>query len=81
MSIPNHAPHATAPVQVYMDLGRALPPPHLSPRDVVIDSLDAVEEGLEDVFPGELTNEVAKDFAADPKAVQARLSAIVPTRV
>jgi hypothetical protein len=33
---------------------------------------------LEEVFPGELTRNVAAAFAADPKGVQAQMSARLP---
>jgi short-subunit dehydrogenase len=70
---------AVMPVQVDTDMGRSLPPPHLSTMDVVGDALDAVESGQEEVFPGELTRNTAQAFAADPKAVQAHISQMLPT--
>lgn len=66
------------PVQVETDMGRDLPEPRLQPIDVVSDTLDAVEAGLEEVFPGELTRNTAAAFAADPKGVQAHMSTILP---
>ncbi len=63
------------PVQVDTDMGQALPEPRLTTQEVVDDSLDAVEAGIEEVFPGELSRNVAAQFAANPQAVQAHLSA------
>jgi short-subunit dehydrogenase len=69
---------ATMPVQVETDMGRSLPEPRLQPIDVVSETLDAVENGQEEVFPGELTRNVAAAFAADPKGVQAHMSTLLP---
>lgn len=69
---------ASMPVQVETDMGRSLPEPRLQPLDVVRDTLDAVETGVEEVFPGELTRNVAIAFAADPKGVQAQMSTRLP---
>jgi NAD(P)-dependent dehydrogenase (short-subunit alcohol dehydrogenase family) len=65
---------AVMPAQVDTDMGRALPPPHLSTMDVVGEALDAVESGLEEVFPGDITRTIAQAFAADPKAVQTQFA-------
>lgn len=69
---------ATMPVQVDTDMGRSLPEPRLQPLDVVSETLDAVEAGVEEVFPGELTRNAASAFAADPKGVQAHMSIRLP---
>lgn len=71
---------AVLPVQVDTDMGRSLPPPHLTTMDVVGDALDAVESGQEEVFPGELTRNVAQAFAADPKAVRAHMLQMMPAQ-
>ncbi len=68
----------TMPVQVETDMGRSLPEPRLQPLEVVSETLDAVEAGVEEVFPGELTRTVATAFAADPKGVQAHMSTRLP---
>lgn len=68
----------TLPVQVDTDMGRSLPEPRLKPLDIVSETLDAVEAGIEEVFPGELTRSVAAAFAADPKGVQAHMSTRLP---
>lgn len=66
------------PVQVETDMGQALPAPRLSPQEVAVESLDVVEQGLDEVFPGKMTKDAAKGFAADPKTVQARFSTFIP---
>ncbi len=69
---------AVLPVQVDTAMGQGLPEPRLKPEDVALDTLDGVERGTEEVFPGALTRNVVDAFAADPKAVQAHLSAMLP---
>jgi short-subunit dehydrogenase len=69
---------ALMPVQVDTDMGRALPPPHLTTLEVVSEGLNAVESGLQEVFPGEQTRGVASTFEADPKGVQAQMSQRLP---
>lgn len=69
---------ATLPVQVDTAMGQPMPEPRLKPEEVVLDTLDGVEREAEEVFPGALSRNVAEAFAADPKAVQAQLSAVLP---
>ncbi len=64
---------ATMPVQVETDMGRQLPEPRLSTKEVAAESLDAVEQGIDEVFPGELTRQVMAQFQANPKGVQAHM--------
>jgi NAD(P)-dependent dehydrogenase (short-subunit alcohol dehydrogenase family) len=66
------------PVQVDTEMGQDLPPPRLSPAEVVADSLDAVETGAEEVFPGEQTRQMHAAFSANPKGVQAQFSTMIP---
>lgn len=70
---------AVMPVQVETEMGRSLPEPRLSAQEVAEESLDAVEAGLDEVFPGELTRQNARAFAADPNAVQAQLASLIPS--
>ncbi|KDM66094.1 SDR family oxidoreductase [Acidiphilium sp. JA12-A1] len=69
---------ATLPVQVETAMGQPLPEPRLKPEEVVLDTLDGVERGTAEVFPGALTRNVAEAFEASPKAVQAQLSEMLP---
>jgi hypothetical protein len=59
-------------------MGQIMPPPRVAPQEVAVDALDAVEQGVDEVFPGELSRQSAKAFAADPKGVQAFLSTFLP---
>lgn len=72
------APHGVAvvavlPVQVDTDMGRGLPEPRLTPEEVVSETLDALENGADEVYPGVLTRNALAGFTADPKGFQAAL--------
>ncbi|PTL82023.1 SDR family NAD(P)-dependent oxidoreductase [Vitiosangium sp. GDMCC 1.1324] len=66
---------ATMPVQVETDMGRNLPEPRLTPEEVVAESLDSLENGVDEHFPGELSRRAHTAFTADPKGFQARFLA------
>lgn len=55
-----------------------LPPPKMNPADVAKAALEAVEKGVEDVYPGEMAQGVAAGLAKDAKAVEAQFSAYLP---
>jgi short-subunit dehydrogenase len=65
------------PVQTDTKLGAALPEPKLSPDEVASSTLNALEAGQDEVFPGELSRGAAQAFAADPAGMQATMSAFV----
>lgn len=72
------APHGVAvvavlPVQVETDMGKGLPEPRLTPQEVVSETLDALENGTDEVYPGVLTKNALAGFTADPKGFQAAL--------
>lgn len=72
------APHGVAvvavlPVQVETDMGKGLPEPRLTPEEVVSETLDALADGTEEVFPGVLTKNALAGFTADPKGFQAMM--------
>jgi len=71
---------ASMPVQVDTDMGRYMPEPKLSPSVVAKETLDAVEQRLNEVFPGELSRQASEAFASDPKALQATLAQNIPRR-
>ena len=68
---------AVLPVQVDTPMGALLPEPRVKPTEVAAEALDAVESGLEEVFPGKPTKMAAAAFKADPSAVQAQLLPMV----
>lgn len=65
------------PVQVDTALGAPLPGPKLTPEEVAVATLDALEDGAEEVFPGTLSQNAAHAFNSDPAAVQAKMATLV----
>jgi short-subunit dehydrogenase len=68
---------AAMPVQVDTPLGAPLPEPKLKPDEVASDTLDGLETGEDEVFPGPLSRGAAEAFRNDPAGLQARMSTIV----
>jgi short-subunit dehydrogenase len=65
------------PVQVDTPLGAPLPEPKLTPAEVASGTLDALEAGAEEVFPGKLSEGAAQAFKSDPERLQANLARAV----
>ncbi len=65
------------PVQVDTSLGAPLPEPKLTPAEVASETLDALEAGAEEIFPGVLSRNAADAFRTDPAALQANMSNFV----
>jgi len=68
---------AVLPVQVDTPLGASMPDPKLKPSEVAIHTLDALEAGQDEVFPGALSEGAAAAFKADPAGLQAKLATMV----
>lgn len=68
---------AVLPVQVDTPLGASMPDPKLTPSEVAIHTLDALEAGKDEVFPGALSEGAAAAFRADPAGLQAKLATMV----
>ena len=65
------------PVQVDTALGAPLPEPKLTPAEVATGTLDALEAGEEEVFPGALSQGAAEMFRANPAGMQAHMAGMV----
>ena len=65
------------PVQVDTAMGAALPDPKLTPAEVADGTLDALEAGEDEVFPGALSQGAAQAFRADPVGMQAQMAGLV----
>ena len=65
------------PVQVDTAMGADLPEPKLTPAEVAIGTLDALEAGESEVFPGALSQGAAQMFQADPAGMQAHMAGMV----
>jgi short-subunit dehydrogenase len=65
------------PVQTDTPAYAPLPEPKLQPEEVASGTLDAVEAGQDEVFPGALSRAAAEVFKQDSAALQARMSTVV----
>lgn len=68
---------AVLPVQVETAMGATMPEPRLTPEEVARDTLEALEAGEDEVFPGTLSENAASAFRQDPAALQANLATVV----
>jgi NAD(P)-dependent dehydrogenase (short-subunit alcohol dehydrogenase family) len=66
------------PGAVDTDMTRILPPPKMAPAEVVRTALDGVEQGAEEVYPGDMASGVVKGLASDPKGVEKQFAGILP---
>jgi NAD(P)-dependent dehydrogenase (short-subunit alcohol dehydrogenase family) len=69
---------AVMPGAVDTEMERNFPPPKLPPADAARAALDAVEQGLEEVYPGDMATGMNHGLAADPKAVEKDLAKYLP---
>lgn len=69
---------AVMPGAIDTDMSRDFPPPKAKPEDVVAAALDAVESGLEDLYPGGMAEQLAAGLAKDYRAVEAQLAKRLP---
>ena len=69
-------------VQTETEMGAKLPEPRMTPQEVVIDALDAIEAGTNDeIVAGNQSQAIHAAFVADPKGLQAKMSTRLPQRV
>jgi NAD(P)-dependent dehydrogenase (short-subunit alcohol dehydrogenase family) len=69
---------AVMPGAVDTEMERNFPPPKLPPADAARAALDAVEQGIEEVYPGDMATGMSQGLAADPKAVERDLAKYLP---
>jgi len=74
----NTAVIAVMPGAVDTDMSRDFPPPKMPASDVATAMLDGIEQGLEEIYPGEMAEGLSQGLAADPKAVEKELAAYLP---
>ena len=70
---------ASMPVQVDTPMGAWSTQEKVTPHEAASESLDALEDGETEVFPGGPSRAAADALAADPKGLQAMLSSLLPT--
>jgi NAD(P)-dependent dehydrogenase (short-subunit alcohol dehydrogenase family) len=69
---------AVMPGTVDTDLAKDWPDPKVSPAEVARTAIHAVEEQIEDVYPGEQATQVAAQLLQDPKGVEKYLGTFLP---
>jgi NAD(P)-dependent dehydrogenase (short-subunit alcohol dehydrogenase family) len=57
---------------------RNFPPPKVSPEVVAQEALQAVVDGIEDVYPGEQAKEMAAQLLKDPKSLEKAMAMMLP---
>ncbi|NJL40061.1 MAG: SDR family oxidoreductase [Leptolyngbyaceae cyanobacterium RM2_2_4] len=67
------------PGTVDTDGSEHFPPPKVSPEVVAQEALQAVVDGLEDVYPGEQAKEMAAQLLKDPKALEKMMATLLPS--
>lgn len=70
---------AVMPATVDTELSKNYPPPKVAPSVVVKASLQAVIDGIEDIYPGEQATILAEQLTIDPKSVEKKFAAFLPT--
>jgi NAD(P)-dependent dehydrogenase (short-subunit alcohol dehydrogenase family) len=69
---------AVMPGAVDTDMERDFEGPKEKPADVASASLQSLEEGAEEVYPGGMAQSVSQGLAKDPKAVEKEFAAYLP---
>ena len=69
---------AIMPGAVDTDMSRDFPPPKMPPGEVAAAAFAALEQGVEDVYPGDMASGVAQGLAGDPKAVEKQFAGYLP---
>ena len=70
---------AVMPGAVDTEMERNFPPPKLPPADAARAALDGVEQGVEEVYPGDMAGGMSQGLAHDPKAVEKDLAKYLPS--
>ncbi|MBW4463544.1 MAG: SDR family oxidoreductase [Nodosilinea sp. WJT8-NPBG4] len=66
------------PATVDTESSRHFPPPKVAPAAVAQDALQAVIDGVEDVYPGEQAKAIAAQLLSDPKGLEKAMAAMLP---
>lgn len=69
------------PGTVDTQVSQAFPPPKVAPETVVQEALQAVIDGVEDVYPGEQAQAMAAQLLSDPKGLEKAMAALLPQPV
>lgn len=69
---------AVMPGAVDTDMSKDFPPPKMPPADVVTAALDGMENGEEEIYPGEMASGVSQGLSVDAKAVEKEFAGYLP---
>ncbi|MBD2614107.1 MAG: SDR family oxidoreductase [Nostoc sp. GBBB01] len=69
---------AVLPGAIDIGMGKSFPDPKVPPQEVVRDTLQAVIDGTEDVYPGEQAKQLNQQLLQDPKAVEKMIATFLP---
>ncbi|RCJ23528.1 short-chain dehydrogenase [Nostoc sp. ATCC 43529] len=69
---------AVLPGAIDIGMGKSFPDPKVPPQEVVRDTLQAVIDGTEDVYPGEQAKQFNEQLLQDPKAVEKMIATFLP---
>ena len=69
---------AVMPGAVDTDMSRDFPPPKMPPAEVAEQTLDALEAGEEELYPGDMATGVSQGLNADAKAVEKEFAQYLP---
>lgn len=69
---------AVMPGTVDTEMAKDWPDPKVSPTEVVRVALQAVIDGVEDVYPGQQATEVGAQLLSDPKGVEKYMATFLP---
>ncbi|MBE8965448.1 SDR family oxidoreductase [Nostocales cyanobacterium LEGE 12452] len=69
---------AVLPGAIDIGMGKSFPDPKVPPEEVVRDALQAVVDGLEEVYPGEQAKQLNEQLMQDPKAVEKFIATFLP---
>lgn len=69
---------AVLPGAIDIGMGKSFPDPKVPPEEVVRDALQAVVDGIEEVYPGEQAKQLNEQLIEDPKAVEKFIATFLP---
>ncbi|MBX2884049.1 MAG: SDR family oxidoreductase [Granulosicoccus sp.] len=69
---------AVMPGAVDTDMSKDFPPPKMPAAEVATAMLDGLEQGLEEIYPGDMASGLNQGLSADPKAVEKELAGYLP---
>ncbi len=69
---------AVLPGAIDIGMGKSFPDPKVPPQEVVWDALQAVINGVEEVYPGEQAKQLNEQLMQDPKGVEKFIATFLP---